>query len=897
MLLQIQVYPAIDGAQKHQPSIQSIEPAITHYINTSILPIPTGRNENPESTTDSATATSTNNSNTTNTLWSMGRKVGDYCVTTDRSVSREHVRLLRWDTATAKDGDDNTTISHESGHNNLIQIESVGKLGCTLVIEDTYVDTPEETDGVKEDDGNMKGNDANDDDSDTTVDESYFSKYRNSRHSRNTYRSSQHQRSSQQSIQDDMDLSYITKHLTQQALESVTTRTTTPRWKYNVQLQDLAPNDTITVGFYDNETDASTVTTSHTCDHYYHPNRIILQCGTSGTTIVMTRIQLRFVGSGLSTKQFLSKLQWDIATVLGGTVQESFCCPQTDLLNIQPDDYVTDRTYLISTEYHGNPKHVIAWCRNIPVVLPSFVSSLIDKFQNKVFQSSHLYTNDTSPFPSKDFVQQHASPIPKKELKHFEQTPNPLLWKTCTLLSPLNDSNQEDDHDTNNNSTLRAHFRNEQELNEMIQAAGAQVITLQSFLKEDDIVLRKKESFEDKEESESTIRQILDGALAGHTKTISYFTLDTSLMNIQYPMARSMLQNLYYIPSLTTKEVAVAITEQKDIHDRICRFYEDQLKQKQMDVPTDESTTVEQHCDRTLDKTPVTKIKTAETSENDATTDKSSGKRSAVPVSTRPKRTRGAKSTTEADQSNKASHTISTPIQHNRHHGPTAIESRATSTRRRRQAIAPNDVSFQSLNMNNNTVSDDSIMLPSSDASPGITVAQSVELNPTNVADVETIHDDTAALIGGQTDECDDGVPVSPPKKYKATNTEGWFTALKQGSTRKKVYNANIKNMTRTKTSGDDDNAEIITVSEPAATQTMKGMVVKPVNISSQLHIIQRAGPNYKAFRKNAVPLLSTTSVVGLQPYRSKKSRIVLVDDAQRSQAEEQQRRADDLFR
>ena len=122
---------------------------------------------------------------------------------------------------------------------------------------------------------------------------------------RNSYRS-QNQRSSQQSIRNDVELSSITKHLTEQALLSVTTRETTPpKMNYNVRLQGIASNETLTVGFYDSENDSSSNTTTNMCD-YHHSNRIILQCGKVGTTIVITRIQLRFVASPLPRKQFLS---------------------------------------------------------------------------------------------------------------------------------------------------------------------------------------------------------------------------------------------------------------------------------------------------------------------------------------------------------------------------------------------------------------------------------------------------------------------------------------------------------------------------------------------------------------------------------------------------------------
>ena len=907
MLLQIEVFPATEvlvpnagsstGTQPPPPppSIQSIVPAMTHYINTSI-PI---------------TNQSNTSSSSTNILWSMGRKQGDYLITTDRSVSREHIRLLKIE----------TEEKNESSRN-ILQIETLGKLGSSLVIEETFMESP--NDDADDKDGNVNQND----DSDTTVDESYLSHHRmmnksnttntinihsNNIHS-NSHHRSQNQRASQQSIQDDVELSSITKHLTQQALTSIATSYTTtnkPHWNYNIRLQSIGANQTLTVAFDDNHDhdncNNATSTTTLQCD-YHHPNRMILQCGKVGTTIVITRIQLRFVASRVPMKQFLLQRQSEIEIVLGGTIQDSLLCHRNEYNNDSSissssssssdiggncNDCATGRTtYLISAEYHGTPKHIIAWCRNIPVVQPSFVTALMDEFRNKIFQSSHLYTQDVSPFPNQDFIQRHVSPILTKDRKHFERTANPQLWKDCTLISPLNDMDHYmSDHDHTNDNTIHVHSRNEQELDEMVQAAGAKVVTIHSLLKDDDNLLRQKEAFDDHTTSMNTIRHLLDAVFVDQPTTTFYFMLDTPLMKSQYPMAMKIFQELYGIPTLTAKEVALAITEQRNIQDQKFKLHEDQ-QQKQQKIALASVNLEGQQIMTTVDKTPTTKRKVAEAStEIDIVPDTRSRKQSVAPASTRSKRTRGGTATTAQpevwlEESTVAtSETAPTPIQKN---SSTAAEPRgATSARRRRRAIAPND-----------NLPDDSILLHCHDTPPGDVVAQNVDSPLANVVDSEITNEKTTISIGGQTDGCDNGVHMT--KQFVTTCTKGWLTTLHQDPTRKRVH---IKRnaMLNKSEDVDDDDVEKITCSEPATTQTMKGMIVEPMHapLHSQVHRIQPVGPNYKTFRKNTVPASTIMTVVSLQPYRASKSRIVVSsdDDAQRRQAEAQQRRADELFR
>ena len=899
MLLQIQVYPAAVGAAATTTGLRAVTPpppppsaAVTHTINTSIT-----------------TNFNNGNGNSTTELWSMGRKQGNFQVQSDLSVSREHIRLLLKVVAAGTNNASTTPEQH------LLQIQNVGKLGSSLVIEETFLDPSHENEG--DIDGTNKDND---DDSDATVDELLFINSKSigiSSSSNSAHHRSQHSRcySSQQSILDDVDLSFITKHLTQQTCALVTH--TTPRRNYNVRLQRIGPNDSLTVGFYDdddNDDDENNNNKNNGCD-YHHPNRIIVQCGTCGTTIVISRIHFKFVASKVPMKKVLRDMKDDIAKVLGGTVQDTLYRTRYDNHhhhhnnNDNTDVGEADRTFLISAEYHANPKHITAWCRNIPIVRPSFVSSLMDQYRNKCFpSSSHLCTtNDV--LPSADFIQQHRLPTTKMHFKFFQQKPNREILKHCTLISPLTDADyvvdDDDDDHADNSNVENIHIQNEKELKEMMKAAGANVITIQSLLKEDDNLFRQAETSDCTVAATSTIRHLLDNAFVDHPTTMSYFTLDTPVMKSQYPTALKILQNMYGIPTLTIKEVALAITEQKGIRERICSFYvSQQQQQKVLQVSGSEDPNSTSNMDQTpsietdaieavpvIDVTPVTRSTRSQ-------------RKAPVTTNTRSKRTRAETLTVQHDVPDSTGVATSSatatppPKRQNQNESNAAEESRATSTRRRRRAIAPNDESFQSLEAYN-SVPDESFTLTNHDSPIGGDEEQNSDSPRIKVVNSETPNDEAVVSTGGRSDGCDNERPL---KKHQViTNTDGWFTALQQGPLRKSIYREKLKSAVQLDKSsdGDDDDSMKMTCSEPAMTQTLKGMIVEQNMVPNQLPAMHQSGPNYKAFRKNMIPLPTIMTVVNLQPYHATKSRIVLSidDDAQRSQIEAQQRRADELFR
>lgn len=119
-----------------------------------------------------------------------------------------------------------------------------------------------------------------------------------------------------------------------------------------------------------------------------------------------------------------------------------------------------------------------------------------------------------------------------------------------------------------------------------------------------------------------------------------------------------------------------------------------------------------------------------------------------------------------------------------------------------------------------------------------------------------------------------------------ATTTGGWLQALPQGRERQKYQRSveEIKEMTGVE--------QLYTT----ATEIVSGLVRQPVPQASTV-IEEDTGPNYKAFRKNAVPppLMNVVELVSVAPESDRTATIGAEEEDQA--IEEQQRLADELFR
>jgi hypothetical protein len=227
MWLQIDIYPAVEEANGTAVPA-SLVPAATHYVRS-----------NPTTGTEEEC------------LWSIGRKAGQYHATKDRSVSREHLRLLA-----ASDADQ-------------VIVKNLGKLGSYLV----------RADPLGQDNSHTKANKDDDDDSSvTTVDED-------------------DPVLTQKSLALDISLSRVAQHF---AAPQTTQR-----------LQPVNLDESLTLPFLSPSLETPTENPSSLPPSA----RWILQCGKMGTTIVLTRIDICFVASSNKAKNALRSMHEALTAV------------------------------------------------------------------------------------------------------------------------------------------------------------------------------------------------------------------------------------------------------------------------------------------------------------------------------------------------------------------------------------------------------------------------------------------------------------------------------------------------------------------------------------------------------------------------------------------------------
>ena len=133
--------------------------------------------------------------------------------------------------------------------------------------------------------------------------------------------------------------------------------------------------------------------------------RVLMQLGQNGSTLLIRHIPLRFVWSRLdnSTKQLWTKR----LPALGATT-----------LNV-PDETMT---HLVSNELVTNSKHLAAWYLQKPMVTTEYLQALWDR------------RSPTDLMPKEEDVE----PPGGKEA-FWKAKPNPKLWSSCTFLSLLHD--------------------------------------------------------------------------------------------------------------------------------------------------------------------------------------------------------------------------------------------------------------------------------------------------------------------------------------------------------------------------------------------------------------------------------------------------------------------------
>jgi hypothetical protein len=142
---------------------------------------------------------------------------------------------------------------------------------------------------------------------------------------------------------------------------------------------------------------------------------VMIQCGRFESTLAITWLDYQFALSRLSKAQ-LTSLTPNLPLLVGA--------------QLVPDHLPTSTTtHLVTPQLLGGAKQLIAWCYQIPMVVPDYCQVLMDR------------TKPNDPFP---LVQDYTSKIPptKSSSKKSPQesfwtsvTPNPQLLASYTLLS------------------------------------------------------------------------------------------------------------------------------------------------------------------------------------------------------------------------------------------------------------------------------------------------------------------------------------------------------------------------------------------------------------------------------------------------------------------------------
>jgi hypothetical protein len=310
------------------------------------------------------------------TLFTLGRKRGDCQVIHDPSVSRDHLRLtlvtanktiLESSSPVKPAPCDRSTpeqiqaCQNSMDHHTALVLTNLGKLGTYRVVIARPENQPDQI---------RNKTNKNDDDSDTTVDSNVIAASQLS-----------------QQLAAAVPLSPVTKKLIGTA---------------TVKLECMEPNQSIVLS-PENDIDM---------DH--HP--VILQCGKMGTTVVITKIKIHLVPSGLAKKE-IEEIQhslFAINAVIDPDIHKSSSTVS------YPSAKSNSWTYLVTPQYKAGINHLTAWCRNIPFVQVGFVQALLAR------------TSPSSPLPDpSDYA---PEPDPHSNLWQ-RKSPNPNLWSSCSFLS------------------------------------------------------------------------------------------------------------------------------------------------------------------------------------------------------------------------------------------------------------------------------------------------------------------------------------------------------------------------------------------------------------------------------------------------------------------------------
>lgn len=846
MLLRIQIFPADGGggSQSQHPASSSsskngggsdgftMTPSATHYAS---LGCPTnGTNRETGGTNDEP-----------GRIWSLGRKVGDYLVTNDKSVSREHVVLTvvsnrrscsttsnipvvgpdvdtkDIDDAAAEETDrhvaaitapcttpDQVQACHASDDHQYVVLRNIGKLGSYLVWNQAIQCPPTSPDN----------NDDDSDDSSATADETDPVRLPKSS-SQAVLRMSE-----SEAVVLDVACSEVSKqwcaafaaasqnplHNNKEAsnTSSKETLAVAPRLKL-IAADESIVLEALSVYPKTHSSDNNKPVAHPSLHHHQQQSKtVIVQCGKLGTTIVIQRVLLRFVVA-TDAKPAMAKLEPLLQSVLGCQIHDTLWEESEKNDHQLHDNSSSNGMYLVTETYAATHKQLAAWSAGIPLVTPAFVAALLNR------------ASPGEPWPN---AQQYTPQDSHTRSRFWLQPANPKLWSSLTFLSLQSDDNEA-----------------------LIRAAGAKIVRLYDYV---DV----SAADQDVEPDVSSVRQVLSQERA----------LSSLCFAMESKTRTTKLLKQIGIPLFSDKQLARGISQQLLLSD----------EQGSPIPPLVESTEIDDVSQRQSVVTKNNSERMAEMS-NDA---KNSPKASSVQSND------GACSMAMEDDSFDPSQnsdngnrrrSLSPILPHN-----SSLQEVEPGTRPKRSCRSPIRAS-------------DEKSASASHSMPDGMLAHSINSNHSILLDTteKTIDDEIAPIDLGE--DLVRGNVVSEmgtlhkrKLDHMAMNQDGWMMALPQGKERLAYRRTDNEIGEKTGQVEFHHAVTVKLVGWNANDCSLEQAASRPTIIG---------GPSFKAFRKNCVP--APSSIIPLKHTTTKESEHHRDLEKQREENETQQRHVDSLFR
>ena len=691
----------------------------------------------------------------------VGRKMGDVLLGSDKSVSREHlvVRLASLNKThqnnnTAVVGDDKEKVipppllattpeqiaacQADDEHHMCVIVENTGKLGSFVVMEEA----PPSSDDL---------NNKKDDDDSATGDET-----------------------------DDEDKHPASQYLTPAAAGIALSGATR-------HLLGKKDQNTVTLRPIQNQLVLPALAKRH--------GRVILQCGKLGSTIVLTRHAIQVVRSSTAA----ATAAWKAAA------------HQIGLASASTTNLTPDTNLLLTTTRNTSTKQLVAWCRQVPAVQPTYYQALLQRAS-----------------PVEPLWGQLDEYAPKDDGNTFWKTvPNPHLWSSFCLITPTDDDKK------------KKKTAGDAELELLMESAGATAIPV---------------SAEESEDSEAFVATLLPERIAvaaaksnqTQTKTVHHCLALAS----RSKLSKQLLAALPQLPTVSATVLARAVTQQRLLQDDQGNL---------LGLPVNINDNIRDS------SSSIASLPAQDASGEDDAGDGATAKPEAAAAGKR-KRAPDESVSRKSQKDATSSHP----------HFAEAVEA---------DHAPPKDVV-----VDKDDEDDDADELKSDAKDPVKQTTASRKRKAADDAVVPVGKRRTAAQqtpASRQKKAADEAViPVGKRKTLQKKGTTGWFRAAPSGAQRRAYQKTRdeIKEAT-----GLDQLGEV------AVTESCPSLVLAPTATNKDRRQ-KRQGPDYRAFRKNTLAAPRSRIVV-LRSVLPKETEQQMEYEHQRRALDEQQRRADELFR